>query len=61
MHNLILNLESFNDYLLFNFRFDTLAFHQDCDNKGILYYFYSKYCIALRLYLITYAQQFRAK
>ena len=27
---------SFNDYLLFNFRFDTEAFHKDCDNKGII-------------------------
>ena len=25
---------SFNDYLLFNFRFDTKAFHKDCNNKG---------------------------
>ena len=40
MPNLILNLKSFNDYLLFNFRFDIKAFHKDCDNKGILYYFY---------------------
>ena len=34
MPNLILNLKSFNDYLLFNFRFDIKAFHKDCDNKG---------------------------
>ena len=53
---------SFNDYLLFNFRFDTKAFHKDCDNKGILYYFYSsKHLILLRLNLSDYAQQFRAK
>ena len=63
MPNLILNLiESFNDYLLFNFRFDPEAFHEDCDNKGILYYFYSsKHLILLRFNLSDYAQQFRAK
>ena len=38
MPNLILIFLSFNDYLLFNFRFDAEAFHRDCDNKGILYY-----------------------
>ena len=39
MHNLILNFESFNYYFVFNFRFDTEAFHRDCDNKGIIILF----------------------
>ena len=34
------------------------AFHEDCDNKGILYYFYSsKHLILLRFNLSDYAQQ----
>ena len=58
MPNLILNLKSLNDYLLFNFRFDIKAFHKDCDNKGILSYFYSsKHLILLRFNLSDYAQQ----
>ena len=59
MHNVILNLiESFNDYLLFNFSCDVKAFHKDCDNKGILFL---KTFNFLRLNLSDYAQQFRSK
>ena len=32
-------MKSFNYYFLFNLRFDAEAFHNDCDNKGIIIIF----------------------
>ena len=55
MPNLIFNLMSFNGYLLLNFRFDKKAFHKDCDNKGILYYYFkskNKFYFTFRILLI---------
>ena len=51
MPNLILNLKSFNNYLLFNFRFDIKEFHKDCDNKGIFILF-----IVLKIFTFSKAQ-----